>query len=410
MSPAGADPPLTADQETTACPRGLELTSGGNGVRRTEMSGRPPARRWVSYAMAAVLIGVALALQLLAQPYVRPTPFLAIFGAVMAASRYGGLGPGLLATVLGGVAADVLFLSPAATFALAPADLVTLGLYTVIAVLICVLSQDLRRSQAALLRSNQELEARVEVRTRDLVAAHRELEQFSYSVSHDLQAPLRAVDGFASILQEALGPDAAPGVARPLARIRAAAAGMKNLVDDLLDLARVARAEMKRERVDVSQLAWEVVGDLERAPPEREVEVVVEEGLEVQADPALVQVVLVNLLSNAWKFTSRTVAPRIEVCRAPAQSGFCAFLVRDNGAGFDPTYSAKLFEPFERLHTQSEYPGSGIGLAIVRNIVFRHGGTVSADGAVERGATFTTVWPTDTPTEPTPAEAEPRRG
>jgi len=220
-----------------------------------------------------------------------------------------------------------------------------------------------------------------------LETANKELEAFSYSVSHDLRAPLRSIDGFSQALLE----DCAERIDGPgrqhLARIRAATARMGELIDNLLQLSRVTRAEMIREAVDLSALADSIVDDLRRADPERPVEVVIQPGLHVEGDAKLLRIALVNLLSNAWKFTGRQPAARIELGTVTSD-GEAAYYVRDNGAGFDMAYVSKLFGAFQRLHAASEFPGTGVGLAIVQRIVHRHGGRVWAEGAVGRGATF----------------------
>jgi PAS domain S-box-containing protein len=246
-----------------------------------------------------------------------------------------------------------------------------------------------------------ELERRVRERTAELEAANRELEAFSYSVSHDLRAPLRAISGFSHIILEEGGLSEA--AAENLERIRAAARKMSGLIDDLLGLSRITRREMQRRRVDLSGLARHVVEDLRKEAPERHVDVAVADGLEAEGDPELIENVLRNLLENAWKFTSKTEHACIEfgmrraeremgggdsASRLP-QSALAqrVFFVRDNGAGFDMAYADKLFGPFQRLHSEAEFPGSGIGLATVQRIIRRHGGYVWAEGEVGKGAT-----------------------
>ncbi len=220
-------------------------------------------------------------------------------------------------------------------------------------------------------------------------AANRELEAFSYSVSHDLRAPLRSIDGFSQALLE----DYADRLDEPgrqhLARVRAATVRMGRLIDDLLQLSRVTRAEMLREMVNLSVLAESVIGELQRTDPARRVEISVQPGLRAEGDPDLLRIVLVNLLSNAWKFTGRQQAARIELgARGDGDGGEHAFFVRDNGVGFDMAYAPKLFGAFQRLHAQEEFPGTGIGLATVQRIVNRHGGRVWAEAAVDQGSTF----------------------
>jgi signal transduction histidine kinase len=217
--------------------------------------------------------------------------------------------------------------------------------------------------------------------------ANAELEAFSYSVSHDLRAPLRGVAGFALILQKRLGSTLAPENREHLDRVIAGAKRMGEIIDDLLTLSRVSRRELVRTRVDLSAAAREVLAELREREPGRAVRVFVADGLSAQADPTLVRTVLENLLSNAWKYTSKTGEPRIEV-GARLKDGRRAFFVRDNGAGFEMAHAANLFKPFQRLHAESDFEGTGIGLATVERIVRRHGGRVWAEAEPGRGATF----------------------
>jgi PAS domain S-box-containing protein len=231
---------------------------------------------------------------------------------------------------------------------------------------------------------NRTLEARVAMRTNELTRANQELESFAYSVSHDLRAPLRAIDGFSRILAERYGDrldDAGRGY---LTRVRRAASRMGELIDAMLQLSRLSRSALKVEPVDLSRTALELIEELQVAEPTRRVEAVVEPGLRVEGDAALLRNLLQNLLGNAWKFTRERDPARIELGRTPAGE----FYVRDNGAGFSQEYVDKLFRPFQRLHTEEHFAGHGIGLATVRRIVERHGGTIRAEGAVGEGATF----------------------
>jgi PAS domain S-box-containing protein len=230
---------------------------------------------------------------------------------------------------------------------------------------------------------NRDLERRVA----ELHALNRELETFSYSVSHDLRAPLRAIDGFGQALLEEYHTQLDPQGKDYLRRVRAASQRMGQLIDDLLDLSRVTRREMRHEPVDLSTLARLVGAQLRRANPEHRVEFAVAPGLAAEADPHLLRIVLENLLGNAWKFTGGRPDARIEF-GAGTEEGRPVYYVRDNGVGFDMAYAAKLFGAFQRLHAMTEFPGTGIGLATVQRIIHRHGGRVWADGAVGEGATF----------------------
>ncbi len=235
--------------------------------------------------------------------------------------------------------------------------------------------------------SHQKLELRVQQRTAELTAANKELEAFSYSVSHDLRAPLRSIDGFSLALVEDYGEKLDEEAKHHLSRIRAATTRMGLLIDDLLNLARVSRAELDHERVDLTRMAFTIAGDLRNAQPDRKVEFFVEKGLETVGDGRLLRVVLENLLGNAWKYTSKRASARIEFAKRRV-NGEQAYFVADDGAGFDPAYAGRLFGAFQRLHGADEFPGTGIGLATVQRIVRRHGGRVWAEGAVGKGATF----------------------
>ncbi|MBE3032390.1 MAG: PAS domain S-box protein, partial [Actinobacteria bacterium] len=244
-----------------------------------------------------------------------------------------------------------------------------------------------REAERELAEMNEDLERRVLERTLELEAVNKELETFSYSASHDLRAPLRALDGFSLALLEDYGEQLDDTGRDYLARVRAAAQRMGQLIDDLLMLSRVTRREMVREKVDLSALARDVLADLREAEPERAVDAAVADGLVANGDPALLRIVLQNVLANAWKFTSRKPQAHIAVGVERRDDG-AAYYVRDDGAGFDATYVDKLFTPFQRLHAANEFPGTGIGLATVKRIVRRHGGSVWAEGAVDSGATF----------------------
>jgi PAS domain S-box-containing protein len=246
---------------------------------------------------------------------------------------------------------------------------------------------DRQRAEAALVELNETLERRVRERTADLEEANREIASFAYSVSHDLRAPLRAIDGFSKALLEDCA-DRLDGRGRDyLERIRKGSQRMGRLIDDILRLSRAGRQELAREEVDLGAMAGSVLRDLARLEPGRTVETVVREGVGAVGDPALLRVVLENLLGNAWKFTSKRAGARIEF-GATDIDGKRAFFVRDNGAGFDMKYADRLFTPFQRLHSTHEFEGTGIGLALVKRVVGRHGGRVWAEGAPGSGATF----------------------
>lgn len=235
----------------------------------------------------------------------------------------------------------------------------------------------------ALRRANETLEQRA----MEMESMNKEMESFSYSVSHDLRAPLRSVDGFSqALLEDYLDKLDTKGVDY-LKRVRAASQFMEQLIDDLLKLSRLTRTEMRRQNVSLSALASTIVEGLRKDQPERQVKLTIGDDLVARGDPVLLQVVLENLLSNAWKFTSKHPTATIEF-GAAWQEGKRVYFVRDDGAGFDMAYANKLFGPFQRLHGRKEFEGTGIGLATAQRIIHRHGGRIWAEGAVEKGATF----------------------
>lgn len=241
-----------------------------------------------------------------------------------------------------------------------------------------------RRAQAALQILNRDLETRILYATANVRAANEELESFAYSVSHDLRAPLRAMTGFAQYLVESYA-DQLEGEPRYLlGRIQSAAVRMGNLIDALLQLSRLTRQPLSRERIDLRVLCEEIVASLAEAEPARKCELEVED-ISIVADPDLTRVLLVNLLGNAWKFSSDRRITRITVRRV---ANGCIQIL-DNGEGFDPAYADQLFRPFGRLHEADQYDGMGIGLAIVDRIVKRHGGRIAAEGTPGKGASFT---------------------
>jgi light-regulated signal transduction histidine kinase (bacteriophytochrome) len=222
---------------------------------------------------------------------------------------------------------------------------------------------------------------------RELRAANKELEAFSYSVSHDLRTPLRSIDGFSQALLEDYANKLDATALDHLRRVRSAAQRMAALIDDMLNLSRVTRCELHREKLDLSAMAKLIAAELQQAEPGRRVEFVIEVGLTAVGDPQLLRAAMENLIHNSWKYTSGHPSARIEFGRSDEKER-PSFFVRDDGAGFDPRYADRLFGAFQRLHTTKEFPGTGVGLATVQRIIHRHGGEIWAEAEVEKGATF----------------------
>jgi len=234
---------------------------------------------------------------------------------------------------------------------------------------------------------NERLEVRVRERTAEMETANKELESFAYSISHDLRAPLRGIDGFSHLLDEEYGERLDEQGRGYLKRVRGAAQRMGALIDDILELSRVTRRQMVRKRVDLSRMAADILDEFRQAQPQRSVDARIEGGIVVEGDPQLLRVMMQNLIENAWKYSGKTDQARIEFGREADGATPCLF-VRDNGAGFDMRYAGRLFAPFQRLHKPEEFEGTGIGLATVARVVHRHGGRVWAEAEPGQGATF----------------------
>lgn len=237
------------------------------------------------------------------------------------------------------------------------------------------------------MEERQRIEAQVQEVNTELLASNKELEAFSYSVSHDLRAPLRSIDGFSLALLDDYADKLDENGRDCLRRVRAATQRMGTLIDDMLNLARVTRTEMRLENADLSTMARFIATELQNTEPRRHTEFRIEEGLGAVVDSHLLRIALENLMGNAWKFSSKRESACIEFGRMDCERGV-VYYVRDNGAGFDPAYAERLFGAFQRLHDDAEFPGTGVGLATVQRIIHRHGGCIWAESAVEGGATF----------------------
>jgi signal transduction histidine kinase len=256
--------------------------------------------------------------------------------------------------------------------------------------IIRVLNAEQTRDNALtrLAQMNRDLERRVAERTAELEAANQQLEAFSYSVSHDLRAPLRAISGFSDALAEECAEALGAAGRQHLERVQAGVRRMGELIEGMLALSRVMKAELHLAPVDLSALAAEVAREVRETESGRSAEFVIHLGLQAVADAALVRALMTNLLGNAWKFTGKRAKARIEVGQRGEEKGQPVFFVRDNGAGFDMAHARRLFGAFQRLHRQEEFPGTGVGLATVQRIVTRHGGRIWAEGRPDDGATF----------------------
>jgi len=246
---------------------------------------------------------------------------------------------------------------------------------------------EIQQRDKALETAKAELELRVEERTAQLQAANRELEAFSYTVAHDLRGPLQTISNVCFLIQATEQGEPSEERSSMLEQLRSSVTSMSHMINDLLDLSRSTSAPLHRKPVDLSHIASSILESLSETTPNRHVETIIEPKCQVNADPGLMQIVLQNLLRNSWKFTGRRDVARIEFgCTHRGKAS--VFFVRDNGAGFDQGYADRLFKPFQRLHASSEFPGIGIGLATVRRILTRHGGSVWAEGEIDAGATF----------------------
>jgi len=247
--------------------------------------------------------------------------------------------------------------------------------------------QALIATQEEVRRMNVDLEARVRERTKQLEVANRELESFAYAVSHDLRAPLRSLSGFSQILRETAPAGLDEKSQHYLQRIQEASQRMSSLIEDLLSLSRISRAELSARPANLSQIAADAAAAIRERYPGREVELQIQPDMHVHGDPRLLRLAMENLLDNAWKYTATVQTARVQIGTQPGEHG-PVYFVRDNGVGFDMQYAGKLFAPFQRLHADSQFPGTGIGLVTVQRILARHGGHIWADAKQNEGATF----------------------
>jgi K+-sensing histidine kinase KdpD len=337
------------------------------------------------YALAVAAIAVALGCGLVLDRYkVSGQESSLLLFAIVLTAWYLGVGPAAVAVVLSVLAYDYFFSEPRYSLDLQPTDLIAMAVFLLFAIVLTAFSLVRRRTERALIASRNQLGKR----SAELEAINKELEAFAYSISHDLRAPLRHVAGFAELLQKNAGPALDDKGRRYTATIIESAKRMGDLIDDLLAFSRIGRVEARMSTVRLQQLAGEVVDELRQDTGTRNISWNVGVLPEIHGDRSMLRLVLVNLVSNAIKFTRPRARAEIEIGAVHDDPLRTVVFVKDNGVGFDMQYANKLFGVFQRLHGSDAFEGTGIGLATVQRIVHRHGGTVWGEGSVDHGATF----------------------
>ncbi len=349
------------------------------------------------YLFAIIMVALGIVLRIILTKTIGPgfATYITFYPVVIITAILAGFWPGILAAVLSAGYVIIWELPPYGVLAITnPVDAVGAMLFLTMGVLISAFAHSYHRTReratAALEASNKELRrlnVDLQQRTAALETALKEMETFSYSVAHDLRSPLRSIDGFSKYLSEHATDRLNAQEQDYLQRMRAAAQRMARLIDDLLNLSRVVRTQMRIERVNLSTLAAEIIDSLRRRDPARQVTTDIAADLVVSGDRGLLRIALEHLLENAWKFTGTREEAHITF-GVIQQEGERVYFVQDNGVGFDMTYVDKLFQPFQRLHTEKEFPGTGIGLALIQRIIQRHGGRIWAEAVEGQGASF----------------------
>ena len=336
---------------------------------------QPMIKRY-GLALLSVVIALGLALSL-ASHHIRGLEFPVFLFAILLSAWYEGTGPAIFALALSSLSFDYYFTVPLHSFRVQRSEVPYYVTYILFAALVAGFGAIRRRAESELLRASDELQA-----------ANKELEAFAYSVSHDLRAPLRHMAGFGELLQKNVNAALDDKSQRYMAMILESAKRMGGLIDDLLAFSRIGRVEPQMTLVNLDQLVEEVVAEVKHEAASREIDWRIDPLPLCYGDRSMLKIVLVNLVSNAIKFTRQRARAEIEIGCAKGSEREVVVFVRDNGAGFDMKYVDKLFGVFQRLHHADEFEGTGIGLATVQRIIHRHGGTVRADGSIDQGATF----------------------